>query len=358
MAIIVSKNGKNAEKIEPSSFPREADLQAYIAENPEALPLYEIEEDIKLLVVAREFSTNSGPIDVLGIDANGQIYIIETKLYKNPDKRLVLAQVLDYGAALWSHYGDFSGFLAQLEAAARKEFGCSFSDKASEFFGVDQEGVAELLDQTHQCLDNGRFRFVVLMDRLDDRLKDMIVFVNQNSQFDIYGVELEYYQHEEYKILIPRLFGAKVKKTGSIAPRRKWDEGSFFEDARTHLSDEQLDAVKSLFTFSTDRCDKVSWGTGKARGSFSAKVTKISNKSIYSVFSDGQIHLNFAWLHDTDTAFAFRQELKQEVERLEGFNMPEDWQDRWVRVPIDVWGPKIEEFVEVISKLLEKWTGP
>jgi hypothetical protein len=49
----------------------------------------------------RAFPTNSGPIDALGINKDGEIYIIETKLYKNPDKRLVVAQVLDYGASLW-----------------------------------------------------------------------------------------------------------------------------------------------------------------------------------------------------------------------------------------------------------------
>lgn len=77
-------------------------MQNYIQENPEALPVYEIREDIRLFIIAREFPTKSGPIDALGIDKDGEVYIIETKLYKNPDKRLVVAQVLDYGAAVWA----------------------------------------------------------------------------------------------------------------------------------------------------------------------------------------------------------------------------------------------------------------
>ena len=105
MAIIVTKQGKNAIKIDPSRFEQEDDLQTYIAQNPDSLPLYEIKEDIRLLILGREFPTNSGPIDAIGIDKDGEIYIVETKLYKNPDKRLVVAQVRDYGASLWRSGG-------------------------------------------------------------------------------------------------------------------------------------------------------------------------------------------------------------------------------------------------------------
>ena len=78
-------------------------LQDYILNNSEALPLGELRDDLQFLVVAREFSTAVGPIDAVGIDDRGEVYLIETKLYRNADKRRVLAQVLDYGAALWNH---------------------------------------------------------------------------------------------------------------------------------------------------------------------------------------------------------------------------------------------------------------
>ena len=82
MAIIISKNGKNAVKVDKSTFDKEDYLQRYIHENPESIPLYDIKEDIHLLILAREFPTNSGPIDAIGIDKDGEIYLVETKLYK------------------------------------------------------------------------------------------------------------------------------------------------------------------------------------------------------------------------------------------------------------------------------------
>ena len=72
---------KNAKKIDRSEFEKEGYLQNYIHENPESIPVYEIEEDKKLFVVAREFPTESGPIDALAIDKDGDIYVVETKLY-------------------------------------------------------------------------------------------------------------------------------------------------------------------------------------------------------------------------------------------------------------------------------------
>ncbi len=92
MAIIISKKGANAQVVNKSAFKDEAMLQEYIKKNPEAIPVYELEEDKKLFVVKREFHTNSGPIDALAVDKDGDIYVVETKLYKNPDKRTSTAK--------------------------------------------------------------------------------------------------------------------------------------------------------------------------------------------------------------------------------------------------------------------------
>ncbi|MFQ3675128.1 MAG: hypothetical protein SNJ64_01125 [Endomicrobiia bacterium] len=141
MAIIISKNGKNAQKIDKSTFKKEDYLQKYIHDNPESIPLYDIKEDIRLLILAREFPTDSGPIDALGVDKDGKIYLVETKLYKNPDKRLVVAQVLDYGAFLWRSYSNFDKFARILDEKVHEKFGVNLDQKLGDFFGIDDEGV-------------------------------------------------------------------------------------------------------------------------------------------------------------------------------------------------------------------------
>jgi len=87
MAIIVSTGGKNARKVEESGVENEEFLQRYVFDNPDSLPIDQIKEGVRLLVIGREFATSSGPVDVLAIDQDGDVYIIETKLFQNPDKR-------------------------------------------------------------------------------------------------------------------------------------------------------------------------------------------------------------------------------------------------------------------------------
>ena len=67
------------------------DLEEWIISNPEILG-----EDIT--VIGRQINTSSGPLDLLGIDRNGNMVIIELKRDKLP--REVLAQAIDYAAVL------------------------------------------------------------------------------------------------------------------------------------------------------------------------------------------------------------------------------------------------------------------
>lgn len=280
MPIIVSQNGKNATKLDKLSFGLENRLQEYIYDNPESIPLYDIKDDIQLLILAREFGTNSGPIDAVGIDRDGELYLVETKLYKNPDKRTVVAQVLDYGASLWKSQSDFDDFLLQLNSHVQKQFGQSVTDKVREYYGLDDDSVQSLLERMKHNLNEGNFKFVVLMDNLHDQLKDLILYMNQNSKFDIYGVELEYYQHDSFEIMIPKLFGAEVKK----------DVGSKRASTVTISDEEFIEAfepavqavIQDIMTLSSD----VSSGKVAIQGLSSRKTPK--NINFYYSFGAGE----------------------------------------------------------------------
>jgi len=251
MGIIISKNGKNARKIEQTTVKEEDFLQRYVAANPESLPLDSIRDDLKLMVIGREFATQSGPVDVLAIDDEGGLYIVETKLYKNPDKRLVIAQLLDYGAALWKAYPTGDDFLADLEQMLALD-GENLSKRLSAFFGLSDLEVEEIRAAVKQNLADGNLKFIVLMDRVHDRLRDLILFINQKSRFNVYAVEMEFYEHDGMEIVIPRLLGAEVKKdvsSNSATRRGKLaSEAEFF-----HRIDKESvkDTFRKLLEFST-----------------------------------------------------------------------------------------------------------
>ncbi|MFH1472910.1 MAG: hypothetical protein ABIF06_00650 [bacterium] len=354
MAIIISKNGKNAKKVDKSSFEKEDNLQEYIYDNPESIPLYDIKEDIRLLILAREFPTNSGPIDAIGIDRDGDIYIVETKLYKNSDKRTVVAQALDYGAALWKHSNDFNEFTARLDMEVQKTFKVSLDKKLKDFFELSDDELTELLDRVKGNLDDGILKFVVLMDSLDARLKDLIVYVNQNSQFDIYAVELEYYKHEEYEIIIPRIYGAEVKKDINVSSskRHKWTEESLLANAKENFTEEEYIAFRKIYDFSKEHADKINFGTG-AQPSFSPIFNKLSSMSLFSVYvSKGySFGLNFEWTTKSGREDTARL-LKEKMSEL-GFDIPEDYLGLRPSLKLDEWVPRVDDILSVLSEMLK-----
>ncbi len=298
MSIIISKNGKNAVRVEKSSFDKEDFLQQYIYENPESIPLYDIKEDIRLLILAREFQTSSGRIDALGIDKDGEIYIVETKLFKNPDKRTVIAQSLDYGAALWKHSGDFAQFISALDGAVYETFGVPLASKLRDFFGLSEEEAAALLESVRQNLSEGAFRFVVLMDKLNSALKDLVIYVNQNSKFDVYAVEFEYYKHKEQEIIIPKIFGAEVKKEVAVrtGATKEWGESGFFEDAKQYLEESEMQAVETLYR-SFKSHFQIRFGTGATRASFTVQIPyKDGTLSLLEITAKGMIRFYLSGL--------------------------------------------------------------
>lgn len=359
MSIIISKNGTQAQRIDRSDFDKEDYLQNYIHQNPESIPVYEIEEDKRLFVAARELSTESGPIDALAVDKDGDIYIVETKLFKNPDKRTVVAQALDYGAALWKHTGDFGEFLTILDEKVRSKFQLSFSEKVKEFFRLDDEQTGLLLGAMARNLKDGNLKFVILMDSLDDRLKDLIVYVNQNSQFDIFAVQMEYYKFKEYEIMIPKLYGAEVKKdvgvSGGSGTRviKKWGEKEFLEDLEKRLSGYELEAVKKLYIFCRDNSDDLNFGSGSGAGAINPIFNKISlTHRVLGLKANGRLNFSIAWVESSAGTKEQKELLAKLRDQLKsiGIEVP---LDESLNLAIEEWQDKVDKIIVVIKELIQ-----
>ena len=84
----------------------EAQIQAFVHEHPECLPVTEIDPVfVSPVSVCRELNTMAGPIDNLLITPSGLPIIVECKLWRNPEgRREVVGQILDYAKELsrWS----------------------------------------------------------------------------------------------------------------------------------------------------------------------------------------------------------------------------------------------------------------
>lgn len=203
-----------------------------------------------------------------------------------------MAQALDYGASLWRH-AEFSELLSSLDAAGDKQWRMTFRDKLAEFFSLDEEGVDDLTESMRTNLDEGSFKFVVLMDKLEERLKDLVTYVNQNSQFDIYAVELDYYKHDIYEIVIPRIFGDEVKKdVKSKSPGRRWSWDLFKERLR-ELGEEEVTAAQQIIDWAGNNNVDIDWTTSQRGGFILCYYTDGKNGFYpFGVTGDGKISWN------------------------------------------------------------------
>ena len=354
MSIIISQHGKKARKIDKSPFDKETNLQQYICDNPESIPLYEIKDDISLLIVAREFRTASGPIDAVGVDKDGEIYLVETKLYKNADKRLVVAQVLDYGSSLWHSRNQDGDFLGKLEERAQKLFGVALQQKLADQYKLDEEQTEELLDRLKRNVNDGNFRFVVLMDQLDDKLRDLITFLNRNSRFTVFAVVLERYQHDTFEIVIPKLFGAQVNKDMAVAStagaRRQWTEEEVLVDAKQRLNSEVYGQFVKIYEFSKQYANQINCGTG-SYGTFSPIFRSACTMSLFTLGSDGRLSFNFEWVGKVNEET--RERFKEGLERI-GFVIPQNYRQSRPSVRFEEWGPRTELFVDMVKRLISR----
>lgn len=360
MPIVIMKKGQEAKKVKATPVAQEERLQEYIRENPDLIPLDEIREDLRLFVFAREFPTRSGPIDALALDEEGAIYVIETKLYKNPDKRVVVAQVLDYGTGLWSTFRDNAEIETVIDQVVERKWGASFRQKVKEVFGLEDDQLASIMDRFRSDLQAGRFTFVVVMDRLHDQLKELIAFINANSTFTLLACELEFYRYEDWEIVIPKLYGAETGKAKSapLGPtaRKSWDEQAFFDDVRTKVGPAAEKRIREVYEYARRTADRIDWGAGK-RGSFNPKYDRISRRSIFTVYSDGVLQVNFGWLNDDEAAVGVRRKLKEVLVRRMGLTVPADYEERYPSFKPSQWVDRAGELIAGLDELIEGQMG-
>jgi len=177
--IIFKQNDGEMKKIMPSEYDEEGLLQRLIKDYPTLLPSIFSE---RIFTLTDEYPTSVGNIDILCIDDDGRIYIVETKLQKNSDRRTVIAQLLDYAAQMGKE--SFDAFQSKIKERTGKNL--------DEILGDLGESV-EILDRVKQNLAEKNFVLVVAMDNIEPRLKDTIIHLNRDWEMDIFGIELNRY---------------------------------------------------------------------------------------------------------------------------------------------------------------------
>ncbi len=199
------------------------------------------------------------------------------------------------------------------------------------------------------------------MEQSPYELRSIVEFLNNQMQrSEVLIVEAKQYQYEDKRVLVPSLFGytedaRRIKErrvTVTSGTRRQWDKSTFLEEIRNKLSQHEIDAIEKLMAYIESRGFDYRLGTGKVRGSVSPVMKSISQKSLFSIYTDGKLNLNFAWLDDTDKAIRVRDiYFKLSKERL-SFGTPIEDITKYPSLPIDQWGPQVRKVIDVFEELL------
>jgi predicted metal-dependent hydrolase len=149
-------------KILPSGYDDENMLKRLIKEYPTLLPTPTHTSSERIFTLTDEYPIDGGgSIDLLCVDNEGNIYIVETKLQKNSDRRTIIAQLLDYASQMAKE--SFDTFKRKIEERT--------GESIDKILGED----TDIVNSIKQSLDEKRFVLIVCMDNIEQRLKDVII---------------------------------------------------------------------------------------------------------------------------------------------------------------------------------------
>lgn len=167
-------------------------LQRCLFECPESLPVREIDPHIgDLIPVCMEIETGAGPADILYVTPSGQIILVETKLWRNPEaRREVVGQILDYAKQLTTWSFDVLDQRAAL--AAKASGGYLLRCLALRHPQVDQ---AAFVDGVSRSLSTGDFLLLIVGDGIRDGAESLVNFLERygHLKFRIGLVEVAAY---------------------------------------------------------------------------------------------------------------------------------------------------------------------
>jgi hypothetical protein len=204
--------GEGWHSIERWAYATEDELERFLLENPDFIAG---ERADVWTVWARQVGGHLGnQLDLLGLGSDGSITIVECKLGANrEERREVVAQVLEYAAGLWKMELDrFRETFRRQHPAGRDPFELLTDQAPSEAAdtGWDVEQAKQI------CAENlryGRFRLVVAVDEISDRLRLIVDYVNTRGQGELklVATEMPRYGGPGAGVVAPVVYGDRAQ---------------------------------------------------------------------------------------------------------------------------------------------------
>lgn len=236
MQIVALEQDGEIVALEPQEFTVEVDLQDLLRDYPRLLlapvPDY---QDRQIWTIGYEVGSRAGSIDLLCLDSTGEVWVVETKLAKNPEaKKQVVGQVLAYASVVATWTED------RLEAVAQDYLGEPLVEYLADQLGVEE--TEDLIGKAVEKLRQGDITALVVLDELNPVLQRVVEFVNAHSVFELLALTVSLTEHNGTRFVIPAVTGASGSKAVSSTGRS--DES--LEELMEAASEEFLEVFDRL----------------------------------------------------------------------------------------------------------------
>lgn len=371
--VYVMHSGGRTELMTPIRCRNEdLELQLALEMNPDLLPGDQIdpEDPRRWLLIKREMpvpdpstGVDRWSIDFVFADQDAIPTFVECKRFEDTrSRREVVGQVLEY-AANAPYYWNKEMLRDLADETARKK-GAHLDELVGALSPSSGESLDTFFDTLEQNLREGQLRLIFFLEQSPVELRSVVDFLNkQMERSEVLLVEARQYLWQNTRVLVPTLFGhteqaRQVKRTVTVttgASRKKWDRASFFADAESRLVPEDVKVMQTLLDQALALGCEVSWGTGSHRGSFNIKEPTICPRSLFSVYSDGNLNFNSSWLNGSDTAERGRDVLKDLLSNTVGLKVPEYYRQRTPPYAISEWGTGVHLLIQALKELVTQF---
>jgi hypothetical protein len=137
-----------------------------------------------------------------------------------------------------------------------------------------------------QNLENGSFILVVVVDEINEELKQIIRYINEcsKSTFSLHALEMNRFQADSIEILVPHLHG-NATKPPPINGKRSWNEETLLKVFAEKNPSGIVSTFKDLYRWTKETADRIWLGQGKEKWiiHFSLFKSRTNNRALFSI---------------------------------------------------------------------------
>ena len=210
---------------QPHDSKTEEWLQELLYRHPDLLPVDAFDQlYCPPVPVGREVPTTRGPIDNLYVSPFGGITVVETKLWKNPEKhRTVVAQIIDYAkeVASWD-YDALCEAVIKSSRNRKEATNISLEEKLAPLLARNSLNVHQFQESVVTNLKEGNFLLLIVGDRISPNIALLTQAIQSapGLGFTLGLVELHLYSTQPDAdwplVVVPDVVGRTVEHTRGI----------------------------------------------------------------------------------------------------------------------------------------------